>query len=273
LTAETRTSQSVERAFALLDRVAAAGSKGLTLAELAAPVAKSTTHRYVATLLALGALHRDAAGHLRPGTRLVALAGAFLKDDDLRQVAAPLLEDLVALTGETAHLGVPVDSSMVYIEKVESPHSVRLVSQVGARVPMHCSAMGKALLAHLGEAEAAALLAGPLERRTPNTLVGEALREELRLVRERGYAIDDEENEIGVRCVAAPVLADGDEPVGAVSVSGPAARFDRAHCLEFAPRLIEITQEIARRLGLHVAASARDSRNPRQRAASVGAKP
>lgn len=245
------TSTSVERAFELLETVAGAGRDGITLVELAAtvPTAMSTTHRYVTTLLNLGVLKRDPAGRLRLGVRLIALAGSLLGEDALRSTAEPLLEALVEMVGETAHLGVPLGPHMVYVAKVESPHSVRLVSRIGARAPMHCTAMGKAVLAHLDGERRSAILAPPLEVRTPRTLTGDALLAELDRVRRQGFAVDDEENETGVRCLAAPVLTSAGEPVGAVSVSGPADRLSRERATETAPEVVGLAAEIARRLG------------------------
>jgi DNA-binding IclR family transcriptional regulator len=246
------TSTSVERAFELLDRIAAAGSDGLTLAQLAAgvPTAKSTTHRYVATLLELGVLRRDSASRLHLGVRLVELAGALLEGDNLRSAAEPVLHELVARTGETVHLGVPVDGHVVYIAKVESPQSLRLVSRIGARIPMHCSAMGKALLAHMDATALETAFARPRDVRTMHTITSaDALHAELEKVRVAGVAIDDEENELGVRCIGTVVLGAGSAPVGAISVSAPATRMTHERCAEVAPAVIGAAEEIARRLG------------------------
>jgi IclR family acetate operon transcriptional repressor len=248
----SNTSSSVERAFDLLDRIAAAGPHGLTLGQLASemPVAKSTTHRYVVTLLELGVLRRDKTERLRLGVKLVELAGALLDADSLRSAAEPVLDDLVARTQETVHLGLPADGHVVYIAKVESPQSVRLVSHIGARVPMHCSAMGKALLAYLDEEALRAALHGPREARTAHTITAEtALWRELEKVRASGVAIDDEENELGVRCIGTVVFGIGSEPVGALSVSAPASRMSLERCAEVAPAVIAAAEDIARRLG------------------------
>jgi DNA-binding IclR family transcriptional regulator len=246
------TSASVQRAFELLDRIAAAGPDGVTLAQLAAavPTAKSTTHRYVVTLLELGVLRRDVTGRLRLGVKLVELAGVLLEGDDLRSAAEPVLQELVARTGETVHLGVRTDGYVVYIAKVESPQSVRLVSRIGARIPMHCSAMGKALLAQLDEDALAVALTRPRDVRTVRTLTSEAaLRRELDKIRAAGVSIDDEENEMGVRCIGAAVLGTGSAAVAAISVSAPASRMTHERCDEIAPAVIAATEEIARRLG------------------------
>jgi|PersoiStandDraft_1058852.scaffolds.fasta_scaffold00051_2 DNA-binding IclR family transcriptional regulator len=248
---EVGTSTSVERAFDLLDRVAAAGRDGISLAELAltVPTAKSTTHRYVSTLLKLGLMRRDSAQRFHLGVKLVTLATAFLTDDELRQAARPLLQELVDVTRETVHLGSLAGTEMVYIDKVESPQSIRLVSHIGARAPTHCTAIGKCILAYLDEEHRASALVHPLEVLTPHTLTGEALVAEFAEVRRQGFAIDDEENELGVRCLAAPILATTQEPLGAVSVSAPATRLDWNRCVELAPTVIETAREIARRAG------------------------
>jgi DNA-binding IclR family transcriptional regulator len=251
-TSNSGTSTSVERAFELLDHIAAAGPDGLTLAELAAevPTAKSTTHRYVTTLLELGVVRRDGIGRLQLGLRLVELAGSLLDGDNLRLAAEPVLHELVERTGETVHLGVPSDGHVVYIAKVESPQSVRLVSRIGARIPMHCSAMGKALLALMDEPALQVALERPREVRTMHTLTAEeTLLAELDKVRAAGFAIDDEENELGVRCLGTVVHGNGTAPVGAISVSAPATRMTHERCAEVAPALLAAAEEIARRLG------------------------
>jgi len=245
-------STSVERAFELVDRVAEAGTQGITLAQLAAevPTAKSTTHRYVATLLGLGVLRRDDAGRLYLGLKLVELAGALLGGDNLRTVAEPILHELVERTRETVHLGVPSDDHVVYIAKVESPQSVRLVSRIGARAPFHCSAMGKAILAAMDEDALRVALGRPREVRTARTITGlEPLLAELEKVRAAGVSIDDEENEAGVRCIGAAVRNTRGQPVAAISASGPATRMTPEHCAEIAPSIIAAAQEIARLVG------------------------
>jgi IclR family acetate operon transcriptional repressor len=237
------TSTSVERAFELLGRIAAAGPEGLTLSELAAGVstAKSTTHRYVATLLELGVLRRSQTGRLQLGLKLVELAGSLLEGDDLRSAAEPVLRELVARTGETVHLGVPADGHVIYIAKVESQQSVRLVSRIGARIPM--------LLSHMDERALQVALQRPREVRTMHTITSlDALLAELEKVRAAGVSIDDEENELGVRCIGTAIEG-GTEPVGAISVSAPASRMTHERCAEIAPAVIAAATEIARRLG------------------------
>jgi IclR family acetate operon transcriptional repressor len=266
----TTTSSSVVRAFDLLDLLAAAEPRGATLAELAeqVPMAKSSILRYLTTLAAVDVVRRDDGGRFRLGLKLVELAGGLLESDDLRSAAEPLLHDLAAVSGETVHLGVPSGNEVVYIAKVESRHSVRLVSRIGARAPIHCSAMGKAILAGLGAAERSPLL-DSLPRRTENTITSKkALQEELAEIRSAGFSIDDEENEVGVRCVGAVVTAGNGDPLGAISISGPADRLGRERASELGPVVIETAAEVARQLG-HRAASPPEL--PAREAAATGA--
>lgn len=254
------TSSSVVRAFALLDLVARAEPRGITLGELAAKVAmaKSSVLRYLATLEGVDAVRRDEGGRFRVGLKLVELAGGLLENDDLRSVAEPMLHELAEISGETVHLGVRSGSEIVYIAKVESRHSVRLVSRIGARASLHCSAMGKAYLAALDRGECVPLTRS-LPPRTPKTITtADALARELDRIRAQGYSLDDEENELGVRCVGAAVLSATGSPLGAISVSGPAARLNRERADELGPAVLDTAEQIARQLG-HRAASEHDA--------------
>ncbi|MEV4628464.1 IclR family transcriptional regulator [Micromonospora sp. NPDC049523] len=246
-----RKSSSVDKAFELIGAVSEAGGAGLTLGELAAEagIALSTTHRYTTSLLELGVFERDPAGAFHLGVTLIALAGQYLEEDGLRAAARPYLVELVELSGETVHLGIPVGNHIVYVDKVESAKSVRLVSRIGSRVAMHSTSMGKAVLAALDERRRAEILTGPLPLRTGRTLTGAALSTELDLVRARGFAIDDEENEEGVRCFGLPILSASGQPVGAFSVSAPAHRFSIDDCHRLAPTALAMAVNIGRRIG------------------------
>jgi DNA-binding IclR family transcriptional regulator len=246
-----RTSSSVEKAFELIGAVSDAGRAGVSLGELAgrAGIAVSTTHRYATTLLQLGVLERDAAGNFHLGSTLISLAGRHLHEDGLRAAARPYLAELVEISGETVHLGIPVGGQIVYVDKVEGAKPARLVSRIGGRASMHSTSMGKAVLAALDERRRAEILAAPQERHTPHTLTGEALLAELARVRQQGFAIDDEENELGVRCVGLPIMSALGQPVGAFSVSAPAHRFSVDDCRRLVPRATAIAAEIGRRIG------------------------
>jgi IclR family acetate operon transcriptional repressor len=158
--------------------------------------------------------------------------------------------EFTSKTSETTHLGVLHFPFVVYIDKVESPHAVRMHSQVGAMNPVYRTGLGKALAAFSSDALIDEICAGPLEATTPNTITdGDALRADLLLTRERGYSVDDVENEEGIRCIGAPVLGHDGRPLAAVSLAGPDVRLtlEVAHAL--GPDLVAVTREISRQLG------------------------
>ncbi|HEY2222380.1 IclR family transcriptional regulator [Actinomycetospora sp.] len=215
--------QSLQRAFDLLDDLADAGGRA-TLSELAAAsgLPAATIHRLLATLVELGHVRREPGRRYALGPRLVRLgdaAGRVLGDG-----VRPVLADLVERTGESANLAGLDGSSAVYLAQVPSPHPMRMFTEVGAHVPLHCTGVGKALLSTV-EAELAHRLVerAGMPARTPATIVDVVtLDREIRVGVERGWHVDEGEQEVGVRCVAVPVP--GAPTPCAVSVSGPEAR-------------------------------------------------
>ena len=183
----------------------------------------STAHRLLGTLVARGyAAQSPASGRYLLGYKLLELTSG-LQDrlGRLRAAARPHLEAIQAETGETTNLVVLEGRNAVYVESVAGTRSVRLFTEIGQAIPAHTSGSGKALLAW---ADAAALPA-ELPASTPRTLTTlDALREDLARIRQRGYATDDEEHELGVACVAVPILDRAESAVAAISVSGPAPR-------------------------------------------------
>lgn len=215
--------QAVDRAAQLLVQVARHRDP-VTFTELTAAsgLAKSTTSRLLTALERNGLVRRDPAGRFAPGEVFVSYARRGGAEADLVSVAQPVLARLGGQTGETVNLGVPRDGGLVeQIAQVDSTYLIGGTNWVGLRVPLHCAALGKVLLA-FGAAE---LPRGRLEQRTDRTITSRAaLAAELDAVRKRGYAVTVEELEPGLVAVAAPVFADGGTIVGALSVSGPASR-------------------------------------------------
>jgi DNA-binding IclR family transcriptional regulator len=188
---------------------------------------KSSASRLAATLSAAGYLEpAGQAGRYRLGAKLVRFAGLAGDGASLPQIAVPLLRPLVDEVGETGHVVALDGTDVVTIGVVDGWRSVRMHGAVGKRSPAHATATGKALLSGLTDDEVRARYTGRLERRTPNTLttVG-ALLEALAEIRARGCAFDAEELEVGLRCVAAPVVDHAGRVVAAVGLSGPAGRF------------------------------------------------
>ena len=185
------------------------------------------------------------------GTRIIELAGSYLAKSDLRSESRPRLSRRPGCgRRETVHLAVPSGGEVVYIAKVESTHAIRMYSHIGARLPMACTALGKAILAFLPLDRARTILARPFRARAPNTLIQpSAMAKELELVRDRGFAVDDEENEVGVCCVGAPIFDYTSEVIAAVSVSGPISRMSPARCVELGPDVRKLALRISRRMG------------------------
>jgi DNA-binding IclR family transcriptional regulator len=245
-------SRTVAKAFTIIDLLALQSDRGITLSDLSVQLhmPKSTVHRYLATLQQLGLAERSDADRFRLGTRVIELAGLFLANSDLRTESQAALDALATQTDETIHLAVPSGTEVVYIAKVESKHALRMYSYIGARLPMYCTALGKAILAFGTPERRRDVLAQPLKARTPSTITSrQALERELETVRSQGFAIDDEENEPGIRCVGAPIADYSQTAIAALSVSGPGDRIDRKRCAELAPIVRDAAQRISKRMG------------------------
>jgi len=252
LSTRHKTSTTVEKAFSILDLVCEKEVGGTSLAEVSnhLHVSKSTAHRYLTTLEELDVVRRDDNDGFSLGPKLIELTGAFLSNHDLRNESQSFLERLAAQTEETIHLAIPSGDEVVYIAKVDSPHSVRMASHIGALNPMHCTALGKAILAHYPPDRVDKIIAKGLPRRTSHTLTTpERLRDELERVRIQGLATDDQENELGVRCTGAPIFDYTGKVIGAISVSGPAGRITKERSIEMGPLVKDAALEISRRMG------------------------
>lgn len=200
---------------------------GVTLAELGrrTGLAKGTLHRVASDLVQGGLLDRDGP-HYRLSGQLFALGMRASVERGLLEVATPFLEDLYERTHETVHLGLREDTEVVYVAKVGGHQQVKSPSRLGGRMPLHATAIGKALLAHAPDDVRARVLAGPMVRHAPRTIVAPGiLAQQLAAVLESGVAFEFEESSVGLACVAAPVLDSADRVVAAVSVTGPVTRF------------------------------------------------
>src|SRR6202451_4185199 len=190
-----------------------AAPEGLPLKDVAlrTGINKSTAYRFLAHLEFEGYLFRDDAGSYLLGPRLVRLGSGVSYQTSLRKISRPVLQDLWKVTGETVNLGTLDGQDVFYLDVLQSPHPFRMASPVGSWRPVYCTAMGKALTAYLPEDEREHVLSSiHFERCTPHTLTRlPQFRKELEKVRQRGYALDDEEATLGARCVSAPILHDG----------------------------------------------------------------
>ncbi|MBD9371227.1 IclR family transcriptional regulator [Rhizobium sp. ARZ01] len=246
------------KAIAVLELVALA-DRPLRFTEILERVGqpRGTLHRQLSHLVEEGLLDLKADHCYEPGLRLLKLASNAWMRSDLRRLAAPHLQTLHELTGETVHLGVLKGAEIIYLDKVESKQAVRMTSQIGKASPAYCTGVGKAALSVLPEARLRDLLrAVSFQRFTPHTITTcEALGAELAVIREVGYAFDREEHEPGIRCVAAAIADSAQTFVGGVSVTGPAYRVGEEVLETWAPLVRKtaatIMEEIAARLGPH----------------------
>lgn len=242
---------AVERAFQLLD-VLARGDAGVSELARATGLHKATVHRLIRTLRQLGLVELAPDGtRYRLGLRLLELGGRVLARLDLRDAARPYLTELRERTRLTVHMAILDGAEVVYIDKLDSPANLRMASFVGTRNPAYCTALGKAILAALPDEELEAVLARTqFLPRTPNTITTPtALRQELAVTRARGYAIDNVENEEGIRCVGAPVYGHTGRVVASISVSGPIFSVTMAGIDELGRLVADIGQQISRALG------------------------
>ena len=243
-----RSVQSVDRALDLLEALSAAdGEVSITALAGRTGLHVSTVHRLLSTLLRRGYVRQNAeTSRYYAGAKLATLAEGRSRYGEMRLRARPILRAITESTRETANLVVLDELAAVYIDTVPSPQVVRLFTAIGNRVPLHATGAGKCLLAALPSPARDALLERlDLRAYTPHTIIEKpALRRTLDEARERGFTIDDEEYDDGVRCVAVPVGGLSDGPA-AISVSAPASRLSRQRCLELVPMLRRSAAELA----------------------------
>ena len=236
--------QSVERVFDLLEAMTEAGGS-LTLSELAeqSQLPLPTIHRLLRTLVGRGYVRQLANRRYALGPRLIRLGDGA--STQLGAYAKPQLSSLVAELAESANMAVREGDRVLYIAQVPSPHTMRMFTEVGRRAPMHNTGVGKAILSQLDDDTVRGIMSRAGMPRATEKSIGDIdeLLADLERIRERGYAIDDNEQEIGVRCFAVPV-PNAPTPT-AISVSGPTSRVDEA----FGLRAVPLLQQIAANVG------------------------
>jgi len=243
----------LDRALAILDLLSAEGPD-LSLSEISEKLDlhKSTAHRLTMVLERHKLIERHSvSGRYRLGLKLFELGSRAISHLDLRERARPVLDQLVLETGETVHLGILDDTEVLYLDKVEPARSVRMSSTVGRRNPVYCTAMGKAILAYLPDAQVEAIVRKHgLKAITANTITSFLdLKAELKVIRDRGYAIDDEEIEEGLRCIGCVVRNFSGGPVAAISVSGPSFRVTKEKVKELARPVISAASILSAEFG------------------------
>lgn len=244
---------SIHRVFVLLE-VLSESSKGLRISELSRQTGwpKSSIFNILSTLTQDGYVSQDPeSSRYRMTIKLFSLGGAVVERMDIRNLAYPLLVDLVEKTGETANLGILDGIEAIYLETVAGPGAIRISTWPGKRLPIHRTALGKALAAELTEDELVAIIEKtglpPGTHNSHTTL--EALQADLKLIRQRGYAIDDEEDELAMRCVGAPICDFSGKTVAAVSVTGLAHRTPPETIQEISLAVIDTARRLSELMG------------------------
>ena len=241
--------QVAGRLFGALEYLADHGNVSLAELAEALDLNKSTAHRVVSSLLYMGYVRQDPdTGNYGPSFKVVDLAGKVMGRVDVAEIVRPCLQKLMRRCGETVHLVEREEEKCVYIDKVEAPQNqVRMVSHVGGVLPFYRSAVGKALAARMPEEEVRRLWDRcRIERTTPYTITNfDEFMEVLEEVRRKGYALDNEENETGVRCIAAALDIREEHTRYAFSISVPIMRMDNDRIRELSEYVRETQEEIA----------------------------
>ena len=234
--------------------------RGLTAKQVAAlsrlPV--STVHRFLANLVTAGFLNRDGEGTHHLGIACFSIGQAAVGQLDIRRLSLPYLRELNQQTRETIHLTVRHGLSAVYVEKLDSPEPVRIHSRIGAAVPLHCTAVGKVMLAYMPPEEQDRTISQiDLKRQTPNSVGNvQELKTELYRVHKNGYACDLEEHELHIRCVAAPIWDHTGSVQSSVSITAPTLRMPVTRLRQLAPLIQAAGLNISTELGYQSAVSA-----------------
>lgn len=237
---------ALEKSMRILEAVSAPGGPHrLTDVVTAAAVPKSSTFRILASLIEQGFVRSEGESRYGVGPRLRALS-ALVSGGEPASIEE-ILRELQQATGQAVHLALHSGETITYIRKLESEQPFQTASRVGMRMPLHTTAIGKSILAHLPEAEVRELVSATgLPRRTPRTLTTpQALEAELAAVRERGFALDDEENEPTIRCIGAAILGPQGRPIGGVSITTVTFLVSRTEIEAYAPALRAATRALA----------------------------
>lgn len=248
--------QSVERAVQIIGLIAQSNNScSLTVISQELSLNKSTVYGLISTLEAFQYVEQDSiTGAYHLGIKLFELGQVYINHIDLRTIVHPYLNQLCERFGETAHLAILSDLEIVYMDKVNSPKSIGILSNIGGRNPSYCTGVGKVLLASLNETELAKVISHlSFHKFTPHTIDNpDDLIASLKKIQLQGYAMDLEEIEIGLSCVAAPIKDHTGKSIAAISISGPKARLSLSRIREILSELIRCSKEISTKLGYKI---------------------
>ncbi len=245
--------QSIDRAFCIIEALGE-GKKSLLEITKMVELNKSTVHRLLHTLIYKGYVIQDESNsHYALTPKILHLGQQIIDDMDIIRVAKPYLNKLNEKTGEVVHLVMIEGNNAIYIDKIEAKNTIRMYSYVGKSIPLYSSAVGKAFLALSDDKTRERywdVLLSNVEQFTEHTLMTEeALLKDFEGIRQRGYAIDKEENELGVICVAAPIYNHRKDIQYAISISTPKFRLTEEKIKAFGQAVVDTTAEISEKLG------------------------
>lgn len=245
--------KSIVKAARVVNLLTSAGTP-LSLAHISSEMnmSKSTLHGIISTLVDVKFLVQEQdTGRYWLGTRLFEIGSAIFSQWNVRNVAYPFIQRIVAEVEETVHMGILDDYEVLYINKLEASNSIRIVTDIGSRIPSHCTGLGKALLSGLSSFELLCMVkAKGQQKYTESTITShEKLWQELELVRERGYALDEQEFAEGLRCIAVPIFDHAGSIIAALSISGPVSRMRGDKLEHHRSSLQKATAEISAQMG------------------------
>lgn len=245
--------QSVDRALSILELIAQY-NEGLRIIEISeeTDLHKSTVHRLLKTLIYKGFVEQDLnTNKYKVSLKLYQLGSKRIEDLDILDISKQYTKGLMKELNEVVHLVIRDDNYIVYIDKVEADNTIRMASTIGRRSPLYCTSVGKAMLAFMDEKEVDEIWENSnIEKLTKNTITNlEELKEELIKVKKQGYAEDDEENELGVRCIGSPVFNHKGKVEGAISISGPTIRVTKERVEEIGEIVKKYADKISKKLG------------------------
>ncbi|WP_462410407.1 IclR family transcriptional regulator [Neobacillus sp. Marseille-QA0830] len=249
--------QSLERALTILNKLAEYPD-GLQIARLSEQVGltKSTIHRLLATLSSMNYVAKDSeTDKYKLGLQVLYLSRNLLNNNNIIAIAKPFLEQLCQEVNETIHLCIEDQGQVIYIDKIESNQPVRMYSYIGSRAPMYCTGVGKILLSGMNPIQLDQVIANMnFQPKTPTTITSkEELLKEIELVKEQGYALDDGENEVVLRCIASPIYDHKGNIIASFSLSGPTNRVTREIIHDkFIPIMKHYSLAISKHLGYSV---------------------
>ncbi len=246
--------QSVDRALGILETLSI-NPKGLGVGEISERTGlhKSTVHRLLATLIDKGYVKQNTHCNYQLTLKLFELGSKLVEELDMLEVARPYLSQLMECVNEVVHLVVLEGNAIVYVDKVEPDKTIRMHSRIGIRRPLYCTAVGKAILSTMEDEEVERIWENSdIKELTEYTITDlDKMKEELENIRNKGYSTDEQENELGVRCIAIPLLDYTKKAWGAISISGPVERMTDETFEKIQSSLIPIGNQIKNELGYH----------------------